>query len=1342
MPNESLVAKVNILERSIQDDQNAVAIQWAKTFKYNAKDNVATNMAKLMLACLAQGEFKTKSTLIEGNQLTAPSSALTAVDYLSHASRIIVDYSLLSEKSLSEFLSFFPQGGEKGVITRSATHGVMRKKDQIVELKGFLLGVTGQLPSLIRTPSDFGINIAMGGEGQVNLIGKKITDNGFSGHLYFNHSKADKLLMFGLEQSAPATSVLEALWGHHSSSPDVQSDSDQFGQGHSLTGASDVYTAAGSLYFSDSVYQAKLLAETGTIAPDKYGAMQLTLTEENWPHIKEYLLTLQKNIDDKRDDLVFKQLIVRPKKASEGPPKITSFFALDFNAYLKSIRLILEQCVEPHRVAVIEKQQGLQEQLLICIQAIQSGKKSIENVKKFHEILEAIHAVEATPIPYKNAIARIQILFKKQLAIDPTLNQTHVEILVEKRCNELMEVIYTLQEKAQIIQKYFSSDHISQENGVGEYLGALFEHTTKLERIRRLLNNETDPRIEHNDEKRQESKDEKRQECKEEERPDLTDSWQEISNLTLEELSTHHDSIHRTEQFLNSTPKLVSESLFKKTQAVNRELELRVDALKLNANQLEAHFSKLVNELRLSLQETKSHLVDFESTKEALILSKRDTELLRSEIRDNRRASEQTILLLKQSIENTAQSNIQVVAELQLQIELESARHIKEEKRLQLELSKVSTKESQLHEALETQEADLQLKKTKITQLEMQLHEADIQNHRLTTEVKQSKELLSHEKQIVLRVLEELRVEKNIAQQSITAQAKQIELLVSEKLQLNQDVQKLKMDIGGLTLQLDSLRRDLLNINREAKEQSTGFEVTKSKLLEVQSDIMSLQIRSKKELEQAALKVSQLEQQISLNDQIHKDKLVLLDKELTQEKTLLQQAKKKFQNRFTVLEDQKQKLVEALALSEESLDNYKRQNIGMQRKLNDLTQLNAELERQVQQLKTKPQDKDELLIELEIIRKQSSEHQQTISANEEAYALQLNRVQRENKLLQDRIDSLTSQLLEKTKQLQETHAQLKSVAEQSTEMELSLKSTSEEQLQTISELEKRNALQLERAQGENILLQRQIDSLTSQLLEITAQLQDTQAQLKRDKSLDASPENSAETLLSLKSTIDGLREAASVQLGTVTNLTTRNRELEEELALTKATVRSHTSDLSARGSESLPEAPDSTEQSRKLKKEVQSALLNLRREAVKDDEKLIKDIEQSFSDIESETDINKLTTIKKKVEQLTVITMAVNTIVTTLKAGDFLFKTGENKAKSIEKAMCATPIEDRLKLVDLAPNKNSKQAGVEYPACSSLIDALSTQRAIIFKSSEATSFTMFKQKMKSTQINVPAPTCK
>jgi hypothetical protein len=431
----------------------------------------------------------------------------------------------------------------------------------------------------------------MGGEGQANLIGKKITDNGFSGHLYFNHSKVDKLLMFGLEQSAPATSVLEALWGHHSSSPDIQSDSDQFSQGHSLTGASDTYTAAGSLYFSDPVYQAQLMAETGTIPPDKYGAMQLTLTDENWPLIKEYLLTLQKNIDEKRDDLVFNQLIVLPKTASKGPQKITSFIALDFNAYFKSINLLLEQNDEPNRATVIEKHKGLQAQLLISIQALQSGISTFEDVKKFQKTLDEMHTVAFTPPGYKNAITRIGILFKNQLIIDPKLNQTHVEILVEKKRDELMEVIHTLKDKAQIIEEYFTSDHISQENGVGEYLRELLANRVRLERIKRILNNEMDPE--------REKKEEKKEDKKEDKLPDLLDGWQEISHLTLEELSLHHDTIYEIEQFLKRTPKLVSENLFKKTQVVNRELELRVETLKQESIDLETKFNKIVKDVEI-----------------------------------------------------------------------------------------------------------------------------------------------------------------------------------------------------------------------------------------------------------------------------------------------------------------------------------------------------------------------------------------------------------------------------------------------------------------------------------------------------------------------------------------------------------------------------------------------------------------------------------------------------------------------------------------------------------------------------------------------------------------------
>lgn len=65
-------------------------------------------------------------------------------------------------------------GGDNKIFSRSATHNVCRGGEgEVVEGKGFLLGVIGQLPEMIKLALDFGINIAMGGEGQENFYGKK-----------------------------------------------------------------------------------------------------------------------------------------------------------------------------------------------------------------------------------------------------------------------------------------------------------------------------------------------------------------------------------------------------------------------------------------------------------------------------------------------------------------------------------------------------------------------------------------------------------------------------------------------------------------------------------------------------------------------------------------------------------------------------------------------------------------------------------------------------------------------------------------------------------------------------------------------------------------------------------------------------------------------------------------------------------------------------------------------------------------------------------------------------------------------------------------------------------------
>ncbi|KTC93912.1 hypothetical protein [Legionella cincinnatiensis] len=482
---EVLNAKTTIIKNSIKEDQLAVAQQWLKTFKHNASDDPATNISKLLLACVAQGEFKTRSSLVKTKELTNPSDVLTSIDYLSHASRVIVDYKNLSTENLKEFLAFFPEAGSKGIVSRSATHGVIRKGEKITELKGFMLGVMGQIPTLIKTPYDFGVNIAMGGENEKNLIGKNINKNGFSGHMYFHHYTPDQLMMLGLEQSAPSSSILEALWGHPKEDESIQSDTDQFGQGHSLTGASDTFTAAGSLYFSDPVYQAKLLTETGNVTPDKYGAMQVSLNDDNWPKIKEYLETLTSNFD-KGDEFVLEQIMTPPSTAVKKDLEIESYIALDFKTYLKNIRPLLEE-VDPSVFDIlVESQMKLQSKLLLNIETLSQGY-TVDGYQQFLKTLQQISEVANTPKAYIEAISRVRDLFELQRKIDPKLKQTHDDLIIQQRCNELVLSINNLETKAKLIRKLLSSESYIKEDNVSEYLEHLSTHMKKLEEILKIV---------------------------------------------------------------------------------------------------------------------------------------------------------------------------------------------------------------------------------------------------------------------------------------------------------------------------------------------------------------------------------------------------------------------------------------------------------------------------------------------------------------------------------------------------------------------------------------------------------------------------------------------------------------------------------------------------------------------------------------------------------------------------------------------------------------------------------------------------------------------------------------
>ncbi|RUR12336.1 hypothetical protein [Legionella sp. km772] len=412
----------DITKCSIAEDQQRVATQWTKTFIHNPPDE-GKHMAQLIMACLGRGDFKVRDFMSNTSDLLPPSQHLTIADYLSHGSRIIIDYNSLSEVHVQELLAYFPDPSPSNkVFSRSATHDVNQGNEHIVEGKGFMLGVKGQLPAVIKTPRDFGINIAMGGAGQDNYNGKKIAANGFSGHFYFHRNTEHKLLLAGLEQSAPS-SAMSLLVGSEKYPEEEQQGHDQFGQGHSLTGASDTYTAAGSLYFSDPMYQAKLFLEKGVFPPAKYGAMQVTLTNDNWPQVKECLEKIRATAESGNEEDLAAILLEKPSTAAEREVSYSSYIALDFSAYLKqAYKVFIESSALPDE----EKSNLLQMQgqLLGSIKNLQFGNLAV--LPEFEMLIQKITELEQVPPEYKEALGRIRDLFKLQLSVDPKLENTQM----------------------------------------------------------------------------------------------------------------------------------------------------------------------------------------------------------------------------------------------------------------------------------------------------------------------------------------------------------------------------------------------------------------------------------------------------------------------------------------------------------------------------------------------------------------------------------------------------------------------------------------------------------------------------------------------------------------------------------------------------------------------------------------------------------------------------------------------------------------------------------------------------------------------------------------------------
>lgn len=402
-----------ILASSIKEDQERVANVWADTYLHqgskdpNDSNNLAIQMTQLMLSCVARGDFKTQAHHSRSPELQAPSDSFTNVDYLSHASRIILDYEKLSLQHREELLSYFPKATPKAALTaRVATHAVVRQQGKALELKGRMLGFYGLFAQFGRTAVDFGINLAMGGKGKKNGVGREISDNGYSGHFYVHLNEVDNLLLLGLEQTAPLG--MDA----HSVSENEQQGEDQFGQKHSLLGSSDTYTAAASLYFDNPVYMAKCMLEEGCFPPEKYGGMQVNLDDENWPEIKKFLEKLQLSVANNDREVLLQALRAKPSTALPNQEVYSSYMDLKFASYLEQILQLVKK-LDPFQQEALKIQHA---KLLQYCEEIK--KRQFDHYSDFSALIQTIGSNEELPLNYRFAIQGIEKLAELQLAIE------------------------------------------------------------------------------------------------------------------------------------------------------------------------------------------------------------------------------------------------------------------------------------------------------------------------------------------------------------------------------------------------------------------------------------------------------------------------------------------------------------------------------------------------------------------------------------------------------------------------------------------------------------------------------------------------------------------------------------------------------------------------------------------------------------------------------------------------------------------------------------------------------------------------------------------------------------
>ena len=515
--------KLAIHSKTISDDQQTVAEQWARTFLYNRSDDTATQMTRLLAACVAKGDFKTKSYL--ANVLENPNDCLTIADYLSHGSRIIIDYAALNSENKKALLAFFDLKSPE-IFSRSATHDVSRVRGEAHEGKGMLIGALGQLPAHAKEPRDFGINIAMGGEGQTNFAGDPIAADGYSGHFYFHRNDADNLLLCGLEQSAPAASLWEAAANI------ATTHADQFGQSHSLVGASDTYTAAGSLYLSDPHYQARLLIDKNVLPPAKYGSMQVTLNDRNWQTILSFTRELS---TDKNQASLINKLKQTPQTAQKKHEPLT-YIEFDFKSYLQRVYKLH---VLPNNGMTDEIKRDITSWHLALLDIItQSTTPVAERLARLDRALQiADRPAGWISEEYERSIQQIRKLFQYESERHELKQHqaNHRLFLISKSENLHAEMISLLSDCQETASFYQSSFIDKRDTVISQYLAGVNE---KMDLLRSALGIEG-----------------------------LSESivvLKSLADITEENIRTETNLIDTVKHHLNNHPELGSSTLYRK----------------------------------------------------------------------------------------------------------------------------------------------------------------------------------------------------------------------------------------------------------------------------------------------------------------------------------------------------------------------------------------------------------------------------------------------------------------------------------------------------------------------------------------------------------------------------------------------------------------------------------------------------------------------------------------------------------------------------------------------------------------------------------------------------------